>query len=190
VSPVQTRPPWDQVGVSHFHSSTISGSAACTILRTFASVFPRQSPSSLIFSSIRAEADSAGMALFMYSSCSRAWLYSTSRPASPATPDAERRARPIGDERGPPRGSARRALVRRRGGHEDQRAQQAGEQRASEDAEPEGRRVLGGHVLEGESADEQAHGESDAAQHADAQELPPARAGRQVRDAAAEEEPA
>src|SRR5205809_228112 len=80
VSPVQTMPPWDQTGVpgfvgfTHFHSSTISGSASCMISRTFASVFPRQSPSSLIFSSINAEADSSGTGLFMYSSNSRSIL--------------------------------------------------------------------------------------------------------------------
>src|SRR6202162_3602814 len=75
VSPVQTMPPWDQTGVPlHFHSSTISGSASCMISRTFASVFPRQSPSSLIFSSINAEADSTGMGLFMYTSNSRAYF--------------------------------------------------------------------------------------------------------------------
>src|SRR6266853_4846471 len=74
VSPVQTMPPWDQTGVPlHFHSSTISGSASCMISRTFASVFPRQSPSSLIFSSINAEADSTGTGLFMYRSNSRAY---------------------------------------------------------------------------------------------------------------------
>src|SRR6266850_5080952 len=84
VSPVQTRPPWDQTGVPiHFHSSTISGSASCMISRTFASVLPRQSPSSLIFSSINAQADSTGTGLFMYSSNSRA--YFASNPASPAT---------------------------------------------------------------------------------------------------------
>src|ERR1035437_8466941 len=33
------------VGLTHFYSSTISGAAACTIRRTFASIFPRQSPS-------------------------------------------------------------------------------------------------------------------------------------------------
>src|ERR1700752_940706 len=45
VSPVQTMPSWDQVGVPlHFHSSTISGSAWWMIPRTFASVLPRQSP--------------------------------------------------------------------------------------------------------------------------------------------------
>src|SRR5580700_197265 len=66
VSPVQMMPPWDQTGVpgdvafAHFHSSTISGSASCTILRTFASILPRQSPSSMTFWSINAEADSAG----------------------------------------------------------------------------------------------------------------------------------
>src|SRR5579864_8212243 len=70
VSPVQTMPPCDQTGVpgdvalAHFHSSTISGSASCMISRTFASVFPRQSASSLIFWSIDAEADSIGMVPF------------------------------------------------------------------------------------------------------------------------------
>ena len=48
VSPVQTMPPLDQMGVPiRFHSSRISGSASCMISRTFASVLPRQSPSSL-----------------------------------------------------------------------------------------------------------------------------------------------
>src|SRR5690348_671877 len=41
------------------------------ISRTFASVFPRQSPSSLIFSSMNAEADSTGALLLTYSSKSR-----------------------------------------------------------------------------------------------------------------------
>src|SRR5262245_52523037 len=69
VSPVQTMPPCDQTGVpgfvgfTHFHSSTISGSAAWMIPRTFASIFPRQSPSSLILWSINAEADSMAPAL-------------------------------------------------------------------------------------------------------------------------------
>src|SRR5690349_13468174 len=54
-------PAWDQTGVPiHFHSSTISGSAACISSRTLASVFPRQSPSSLILSSISIEGDFAG----------------------------------------------------------------------------------------------------------------------------------
>src|SRR5262245_12002088 len=65
-SPVQTMPPWDQtrvpgfVGFTHFHSSTISGSASCMIPRTLASVFPRQSPSFLTFSFINVEADFTG----------------------------------------------------------------------------------------------------------------------------------
>src|SRR5215469_8941388 len=83
VSPVQTMPAWEKTGVPiHFHSSTISGSASCMISRTFASVFPRQSPSFLIFSSINAEADSTGRA-FMYSSSSR--TYSSCAQAYPAT---------------------------------------------------------------------------------------------------------
>src|SRR5205823_12184583 len=62
VSPVQIPPLWDQTGVpgfvgfTHFHSSTISGSASLMIPRTLLSVLPRQSPSSLIFSSISSEA--------------------------------------------------------------------------------------------------------------------------------------
>src|SRR5262249_8248039 len=65
-SPVQTIPPWYQTGVPlHFHSSTISGSASCTRRRTLASIFPRQSPSSLILSSINAEADSADVVFFI-----------------------------------------------------------------------------------------------------------------------------
>src|SRR5215470_17914246 len=70
VSPVQTMPLWDQTEVPHFHSSTISGSALCMMSRTLASIFPRQSPSCLIFSSMNAEADSIGLP-FMYSSNSR-----------------------------------------------------------------------------------------------------------------------
>ncbi len=77
VSPVQTMPlrektavPGD-VGLTHFHSSTISGSASRMIARTFASIFPRQSPSSLILASMIAEADSTGSGLFMFSSNSR-----------------------------------------------------------------------------------------------------------------------
>src|SRR5256885_10129248 len=59
-------PPWEKTGVPiHFHSSTICGSAAWMIARSFASVLPRQSPSSLILWSINAEADSAGTFFFM-----------------------------------------------------------------------------------------------------------------------------
>src|SRR5262245_8533950 len=54
-------PPREKTGVpgdvalAHFHSSTISGSAWCMIARTFASVLPRQSPSSLILASIEVD---------------------------------------------------------------------------------------------------------------------------------------
>src|ERR1051326_2859280 len=74
VSPVQTMPSWDQTGVpgcvgfTHFHSSTMSGSASCMSLRTFASVCPRQSPSFLILSSINAEAESIRAEFFIDSS--------------------------------------------------------------------------------------------------------------------------
>src|SRR5690606_26072735 len=57
-SPVQTRPSCDQTGVAHFHSSTISGSAALMIARTRWRVSPRQSASSLILRSISLDADS------------------------------------------------------------------------------------------------------------------------------------
>src|SRR5438034_3496846 len=84
VSPVHTTPPWEKTGVPiHFHSSTISGSAWCMIARTFASVFPRQSPSSLIFSSMNAEADSTGTALFMCSSNSRTQFSCAQRNPKP-----------------------------------------------------------------------------------------------------------
>src|SRR5438045_6349959 len=60
-------PSWDQTGVppdfgfSHFHSSWRSGSAARMSRRTWASVSPRQSPSSRIRSVIFAEAASSLM---------------------------------------------------------------------------------------------------------------------------------
>src|SRR5579884_3922457 len=56
-------PSRDQTGVpglvafAHFHSSTTSGSAALMISRTLLRVFPRQSPSSRILSSMSSEAD-------------------------------------------------------------------------------------------------------------------------------------
>src|SRR5436309_1905079 len=85
VSPVQMMPPWEKTGVPiHFHSSTISGSASCMISRTFASVFPRQSPSSLIFSSMNAEADATGTGLFMYSSNSPTYFSCAQRNLHPS----------------------------------------------------------------------------------------------------------
>src|ERR1700683_3342023 len=58
VSPVQMMPSWYQVGTPlHFHSSTTSGSASLTNVRSRLSVVPRQSPSSLILASISCEGD-------------------------------------------------------------------------------------------------------------------------------------
>ncbi|HKA90143.1 MAG TPA: hypothetical protein VKE22_20925 [Haliangiales bacterium] len=48
VSPVHTIPSWDHTGVPHFHSSTMSGSAALIVARTQPSVSPRQSSRSAI----------------------------------------------------------------------------------------------------------------------------------------------
>src|SRR5207248_2913760 len=63
VSPVQMIPSWDHVGVpglvflTHFTSSTTSGSASLMSLRILLKVSPRQSPSSAILLSIRSDAD-------------------------------------------------------------------------------------------------------------------------------------
>src|SRR3954451_23797956 len=58
VSPVQMIPSWYHVGTPrHFHSSTTSGSAFLTKVRNRLSVSPRQSPSSLIRSSINFDGD-------------------------------------------------------------------------------------------------------------------------------------
>src|SRR3989440_8886835 len=104
VSPVQTMPPWDQMGVPiHFHSSTISGSASCMIARTFASVFPRQTPSSLIFSSINAETDSTGTDLFMYSSNSRTYFSCAQRNLHPPQVEASSGSIAVRTDGGNPR---------------------------------------------------------------------------------------
>src|ERR1700694_3194926 len=58
------------------------------ISRTFASVVPRQSPSSLIFSSMNAEADSTGTGLFMYSSNSRTYFSCAQRNLHPPQVEA------------------------------------------------------------------------------------------------------
>src|SRR6185295_4546828 len=58
VSPVQMIPPCDHTGTPlHFHSSTTSGSACLTNARSSESILPRQSPSSLILSSINRDGD-------------------------------------------------------------------------------------------------------------------------------------
>src|SRR5215471_4401861 len=54
------------------------------IWRTFASVFPRHPPSSLIFWSINAEADSAGTGFFIYRSNSRTYFTCASRRSTRA----------------------------------------------------------------------------------------------------------
>src|SRR5919204_2573773 len=60
-SPVQMPPWWDHtgvpplVGLTHFHSSTTSGSACLISVRTRERVLPRQSPSSSILASISCE---------------------------------------------------------------------------------------------------------------------------------------
>src|SRR4029077_8125526 len=62
-SPVQMMPPCDQTGVpglvalTHFHSSTTSGSACLMSLRILVRVSPRQSPSSAILFEMSCEAD-------------------------------------------------------------------------------------------------------------------------------------
>src|SRR4051794_5471472 len=63
-SPVQMMPSCDQTGVPiHFHSSTTSGSASLMSLRIWPSVFPRQSPSSVILFEMRSDADVMGWSL-------------------------------------------------------------------------------------------------------------------------------
>src|SRR6202163_4654853 len=59
VSPVQIIPACDHTGTPlHFHSSTTSGSACLMRARTWESVLPLQSSSSLILASISREGDS------------------------------------------------------------------------------------------------------------------------------------
>src|SRR5256885_12977182 len=61
-------PWWDQtgvpglVGLTHFHSSTTSGSACLMSLRILLRVSPRQSPSSAILLEMSAEADRPSLA--------------------------------------------------------------------------------------------------------------------------------
>src|SRR6185436_7222477 len=58
VSPVQINPSCDHTGTPlHFHSSTTSGSACLINARSRESILPRQSPSSLILSSISRDGD-------------------------------------------------------------------------------------------------------------------------------------
>src|SRR5436309_2244034 len=58
------------VGLTHFHSSTTSGSASLMSLRILLRVFPRQSPSSAILFEMSSDADWPWLApdFFMFSS--------------------------------------------------------------------------------------------------------------------------
>src|SRR6266581_6478164 len=75
-SPVQMMPSCDQTGVpglfgfTHFHSSTMSGSASLMSLRMLLRVSPRQSPSSAILFEMSSDADWPWLApdFFMFSS--------------------------------------------------------------------------------------------------------------------------
>src|SRR5438445_3074159 len=75
-SPVQMMPSCDQTGVpgllglTHFHSSTMSGSASLMSLRILVRVSPRQSPSSAILFEMSSDADWPWLApdFFMFSS--------------------------------------------------------------------------------------------------------------------------
>src|SRR5260370_38530721 len=73
------------------------------IARTVASVFTRQSPSSLIFSSINAEADSTGTGLFMYTSNSRAYFSCAQRNLVPPGVEASSGSIAVRKDGGNPR---------------------------------------------------------------------------------------
>src|SRR5579885_1744892 len=74
-----------EVGLTHFHSSTIPGSAWWMIARTLASVFPRQSPSSLILASRMAEAEFTGLESFMAPPNSQCYLAMLDGTCNPTT---------------------------------------------------------------------------------------------------------
>src|SRR3990170_6915562 len=57
-------PPCDHTGMSHFHSSTTSGSASLMRARMRASVSPRQSPSFLMCASINLEGGASAPPIF------------------------------------------------------------------------------------------------------------------------------
>src|SRR3954469_17402108 len=86
-SPVQMMPSCDQtgvpglVGLTHFHSSTTSGSAALMSARILPRVFPRQSASSPILFEMSCDADgpSLASAFFMFSSRCASWQHRAAR---------------------------------------------------------------------------------------------------------------
>src|ERR1700730_5166940 len=73
------------------------------ISRTVASVFPRQPPSSLISSSINAEADSTGTGLFMYTSNSRSYFSCAQRNLNPPQVEASSGSIAVRKDGGNPR---------------------------------------------------------------------------------------
>src|SRR5262245_46071030 len=77
--------------------------------------------------------------------------------------------------------SSRQSRPRRRAEAQDEKAGEGRQQRAREHTQPQLRRLA--WLGEGQHADEQAHGEADAAEHANTQELDPARPFRPRRKA-------
>ena len=69
------------VGLTHFHSSTTSGSASLMSLRILPRVFPRQSPSSAILFEMSSDADWPWLApdFFMFSSRCATWRHTAAR---------------------------------------------------------------------------------------------------------------
>src|SRR2546430_16085454 len=93
------------------------------ISRTFASVFPRQSPSSFTFSSINVEADSIGSGLFMFRSNSRIYFSRAQRKTHSPQVEASSAAIAVrkdgrqGDADGPARRGQSGVEVSRRNSH-------------------------------------------------------------------------
>src|SRR5689334_6301774 len=89
-SPVQMMPSCDQTGVpglfalTHFHSSTTSGSASLISVRILPSVFPRQSPSSATLFEMGSDADWLSLApdFFMFSSHCATWEHTAARTST------------------------------------------------------------------------------------------------------------
>src|SRR5262245_49916296 len=87
-SPVQMMPSCDQtgvpglVGLTHFHSSTMSGSACLMRVRILLRVSPRQSPRSVIRSEMSSDADGPWLApdFFMFSASRSSSETSTGAP--------------------------------------------------------------------------------------------------------------
>src|SRR5262249_8435272 len=96
VSPVQIIPSWYHTGTPrHFHSSTTSGSACLINFLMWASISPRQSPSSLILASISFEGESVMVVVAFPVFVVRGWLSrSGGRARGHESPPAPRPASP------------------------------------------------------------------------------------------------